>query len=136
MGSIPTLVRVFLCPCVGPFPSVGLTLTWFIWERNLALQVTLHSIQWQNKTFNLGKNSLGKRGTLICLSLRLNSSYFPPPPTFQCWLKKRPKACTVFCIIITTLVWAGGSQEFCPRLQVFGGGGGVGGKATMETTVL
>ena len=27
--SIPTLVRVFLCPCVGPLPSVGLTLTWF-----------------------------------------------------------------------------------------------------------
>ena len=30
VGSIPTLVRVFLCPCVGPFPSVGLTLTWFM----------------------------------------------------------------------------------------------------------
>ena len=44
-GSIPTLVRVFLCPCVGPVPSVGLTLTWFIWDRNLALHVTLHSIQ-------------------------------------------------------------------------------------------
>ena len=27
-----TMVRVFLCPCVGPFPSVGLTLTWFIWD--------------------------------------------------------------------------------------------------------
>ena len=25
-----TLVRVFLCPCVGPFPSVGLTLTWYM----------------------------------------------------------------------------------------------------------
>ena len=37
VGSIPTLVRVFLCPCVGPFPSVGLTLTWFIWNRNPAL---------------------------------------------------------------------------------------------------
>ena len=24
VGSIPTMVRVFLCPCVGPFPSVGL----------------------------------------------------------------------------------------------------------------
>ena len=45
MGSIPTLVRVFLCPCVGPVPSVGLTLTWFIWDRNLALHVTLHSRQ-------------------------------------------------------------------------------------------
>ena len=33
VGSIPTLVRVFLCPCVGPFPSVGLTLTWFIWGQ-------------------------------------------------------------------------------------------------------
>ena len=29
VGSIPTLFRVFLCPCVGPFPLVGLTLTWF-----------------------------------------------------------------------------------------------------------
>ena len=32
---IPTLFRVFLCPCVGPVPSVGLTLTCFIWDRNL-----------------------------------------------------------------------------------------------------
>ena len=45
VGSFPTLVRVFLCPCVGPVPSVGLTLTWFIWDRNLALHVTLHSRQ-------------------------------------------------------------------------------------------
>ena len=44
VGSIPTLVRVFLCPCVGPFPSVGLTLTWFIWDRNLALHITLYSV--------------------------------------------------------------------------------------------
>ena len=42
---IPTLVRVFLCPCVGPVPSVGLTLTWFIWDKNIALHVTLHSLQ-------------------------------------------------------------------------------------------
>ena len=41
VGSIPTLVRVFLCPCVGPFPSVELTLTWFIWGGNLALHITL-----------------------------------------------------------------------------------------------
>ena len=45
VGSIPTLVRVFLCPCVGPVPSVGLTLTWFIWDKNIALHVTLHSLQ-------------------------------------------------------------------------------------------
>ena len=44
VGSIPTLVRVFLCPCVGPFPSVGLTLTWFIWDINLK-HFTLHPIQ-------------------------------------------------------------------------------------------
>ena len=44
VGSIPTLVRVFLCPCVGPFPSVGLTLTWLIWDRNLALHITLYSV--------------------------------------------------------------------------------------------
>ena len=39
------VVRVFLCPCVGPVPLVGLTLTWFVWERNLAIHVTLHSRQ-------------------------------------------------------------------------------------------
>ena len=44
VGSIPTLVRVFLCPCVGPFPSVGLTLTWFIWDRIIALHITLYSV--------------------------------------------------------------------------------------------
>ena len=44
VGSIPTLVRVFLCPCLGPVPSVGLTLTWFIWDINLAFHVTLHSL--------------------------------------------------------------------------------------------
>ena len=47
VGSIPTMVRVFLCPCVGPFPSVGLTLTWFtwfIWDRNIALHITLYSV--------------------------------------------------------------------------------------------
>ena len=44
VGSIPTLVRVFLSSCVGPFPSVGLTLTWFIWDRNLALHITLYSV--------------------------------------------------------------------------------------------
>ena len=45
VGSVPTLIRVFLCPCVGPVPSVGLTLTWFIWDRNIALHVTLHPLQ-------------------------------------------------------------------------------------------
>ena len=44
VGSFPTLVRVFLCPCVGPFPSVGLMLTWFIWGRKLA-HFKLHSNQ-------------------------------------------------------------------------------------------
>ena len=43
-AALPTLVRVFLCPCVGPFPLVGLTLTWFIWDRNLALHITLYSV--------------------------------------------------------------------------------------------
>ena len=50
VGSIPTLVRVFLCTCVGPFPSVGLTLTWFIWDRNLALHITLYSV---NSVYNI-----------------------------------------------------------------------------------
>ena len=31
VGSIPTLVRVFLCPCVGPIPLVRLTFSWFTW---------------------------------------------------------------------------------------------------------
>ena len=43
VGSIPTLVRVFLCPCVGPFP-LGLTLTWFIWDRGVAFGITLYSV--------------------------------------------------------------------------------------------
>ena len=60
VGSIPTLVRVFLCPCVGPVPSVGLTLTWFIWDRNLALHVTLHSIQ-----LTLFKNISATRPTFV-----------------------------------------------------------------------
>ena len=30
VGSNPTLVGVFLCPCVGPFPFLGLTLTWYM----------------------------------------------------------------------------------------------------------
>ena len=29
---------------MGPFPSVGLTLTWFIWDRNRALHITLYSV--------------------------------------------------------------------------------------------
>ena len=29
-GSIHTVVRVFHCPCVGPIPLVGLTLTWSV----------------------------------------------------------------------------------------------------------
>ena len=34
VGSIPTLVRVFLCPCVDPIPLVGPTLAWFTWVEN------------------------------------------------------------------------------------------------------
>ena len=38
--TCPRLVRVFLCPCVGPIPSVGLTLTWSMgWNTS-----TLHYI--------------------------------------------------------------------------------------------
>ena len=39
-GTGPTV-----CPCVGPVPSVGLMLTWFMWDRNLAFHVTLHSLE-------------------------------------------------------------------------------------------
>ena len=28
--------------CVGPFPLVGLMLTWFIWGRRLALHIALY----------------------------------------------------------------------------------------------
>ena len=45
VGSIPTLVTVFLCLRVGPFPLVGLTLTWVIWGRNLALHIALKSVK-------------------------------------------------------------------------------------------
>ena len=41
VGSFPILVRLFLCPCVGPIPLVGLTLIWFTWVRKLALNITL-----------------------------------------------------------------------------------------------
>ena len=41
VDSIPTLVRVFLCPCVGPFPLVGLMLTWFVRDTKLALHISL-----------------------------------------------------------------------------------------------
>ena len=57
-GQRKTLTRVGIEPttfgldlrrstdsCVGPFPSVGLTLTWFIWERNRALHITLYSVR-------------------------------------------------------------------------------------------
>ena len=55
----PTLVRVFLCPCVGPFPSVGLTLTWYMgWNIS-----TLHHILslysfWAMKPLTLGAGHL------------------------------------------------------------------------------
>ena len=55
VGSIPTLVRVFLCPCVGPFPSVGLTLTLFIWDRNSSTtHYTLFSWLWSIKDLLYG----------------------------------------------------------------------------------
>ena len=40
-GSYPTLVRVFLCPRVGPFPFLGLTLRWENLGIYLALQLIL-----------------------------------------------------------------------------------------------
>ena len=43
--SISHLGPGFFCPCVGPFPFVGLTLTWFIWGRNLALHITRQSVK-------------------------------------------------------------------------------------------
>ena len=40
MGSIPTPLRVFMCPCVGPFPSLGLTLGRDKVGISLSLQLT------------------------------------------------------------------------------------------------
>ena len=51
-----TLVRVFLCPFVGPFPSVGLTLTWIIWGRNLALHITFKSVKSVHDKFTKAGN--------------------------------------------------------------------------------
>ena len=65
VGSIATLVRVFLCPGVGPFPLVGLTLTWFIWkgefDQNLAHIFTCSVMK---MIFNQG----GRINTNECIS--------------------------------------------------------------------
>ena len=50
MGSIPSLVRVFLCPCVGPFPSVGkewdrVTLKAKVIQKEQAIQVGLKKLK-------------------------------------------------------------------------------------------
>ena len=68
MGSIPTLVRVFLCPCVGPFPSVGLTLTWFIWDRNIALHITLYSV---NSVKITGRFTCTPANAIYCITCTL-----------------------------------------------------------------
>ena len=72
MSSIPTLVRVFLCPCVGPFPSVGLTLTWFKWDRNLALHITLYSVYSRNSQASVSND--GKIPGFVFVSLLFLSS--------------------------------------------------------------
>ena len=51
---------------------------------------------------------MGKCDALIS---RSNSSYFPPSPHSNVGFKKRPKACTVFCIILSTFIWEGGGGE-------------------------
>ena len=56
VGSIPTLVRVFLCPCVGPFPLVGLTLTWFIYESSL-LNGTRGKLMSGEAAWRMGKSA-------------------------------------------------------------------------------
>ena len=42
-GSKPNLIRVFLCPRVGLFPFLGLTLRWDNLAIYLALQLTLYN---------------------------------------------------------------------------------------------
>ena len=81
LKSIPTLVRVFLCPCVGPFPSVGLTLTWFIWDRNLALHITLYSV---NYSFTCFLNSVHPKITRSGLTYynHISTTYHP---VFAVW---------------------------------------------------
>ena len=56
---------------------------------------------------NLGQKSLGKCDALNCLSDKDYILPTFPPPQFQCWLKRPPKACTVFCTTLSTLVWGG-----------------------------
>ena len=76
VGSIPTVGIVFLCPCVGPLPSVGLTLTWFIWDRNLALYVTLHSLQLTLfKIYVLHGQRLYKRTLLYYYEIYMGHSF-------------------------------------------------------------
>ena len=56
----------------------------------------MHSVA---TVYNLGQNSLGKCDALLS-----------PLPPFQRCFKKRPKACTVFCITLSTLVWGEGGR--------------------------
>ena len=63
--------KVLLCPCVGPFPSVGLTLTWFIWDRNLALHITL-CLKYKCYTANVCINVTFPCSGRILLSSELN----------------------------------------------------------------
>ena len=63
--GIPTLVRVFLCPYVGPIPLVGLTLTWSM-GRKLALHITFyHSLC--SKYMCYTANVCNKRNPSFCL---------------------------------------------------------------------
>ena len=62
MGSIPTLVRVFLCPCVGPFPLVGLTLT----SDYTLISYVSHTKRWLREIWVLGGEQRGQ--FLSCLS--------------------------------------------------------------------
>ena len=63
----------------------------------------LDKTRWENVTLSF-----------VCA---IKSKFFllSPLPPFQCCFKKQPKACTVFCITLPTLVWGEGGRTkiFC-----------------------
>ena len=65
------------------------------------------SINFSLLTYNLGQNPLGKCDAPIVCVIKIQFFLLSPLPPFQCWFKQRPKACTVFCITLSALVWEG-----------------------------
>ena len=62
MGSNPTLVRVFLCPCVGPIPILGLIPDGIIGYKNFAVVLGLTRTWNQVKDVSHHKDQEKMRG--------------------------------------------------------------------------